>query len=311
MPMFQSLLPAVLFGLLSLTGILLAAGPAPRPQEVRELVLWDSGVPGAPEGEVPAEVVTDREGGGDRHVREVHRPTLTAYLPEEGPEPCPAIVICPGGGYGVLALDKEGHDVARWLATRGVAGIVLKYRLPRPTGHVYGHEAPLADAGRALALTREHAEAWRIDPKRVGIMGFSAGGHLAASASVQLDAGGPDFTVLVYPVVSLLPGIGHDGSRNNLLGPAPSEDLVKRFSSELHVSKNTPPAFLVHTSDDWVKAANSLRYAAALHEAGVPAEMHLFDRGGHGYGMRRPELPVGAWPELLLQWMLQRELLRG
>lgn len=270
----------------------------------QELPLWPDGVPNAPRGKYAPESTQDRPEGGDRHVRNVHEPTITVYRPEsQASDHLPAVVICPGGGYGVLALDKEGHDVARWLAGSGVVGVVLKYRLPRPAGHVYGHEAPLADVRRALALVRENASAWRVDPARVGVMGFSAGGHLAASASVQLKDDGPDFTVLVYPVVSLLPGVGHDGSRANLLGRDPEEALIRRFSSELHVTAKTPPAFLVHTSDDPVRVENSLLYYAALREAKVPAELHVFARGGHGYGMRRPDLPVGRWPELLLAWL--------
>lgn len=279
-----------------------AAAPEVAPPAPIELALWPEGAPGAPDP-APEEVVRDREGGGDRHVSRVHAPTITAYLPAGSAGPRPAVVVCPGGGYGLLALDKEGHDVARWFAARGTVGVVLKYRLPRPDGHVYGHEAPLADAGRALTLVREHAAAWGVDPERVGIMGFSAGGHLAASASVQLGEQAPDFTVLVYPVVSMVPEITHGGSKKNLLGPEPSAELVERFSSELQVTASTPPAFLVHTSDDWVKVENSLRYYEALRAARVPAELHVFARGGHGYGMRRPDLPVGRWPELLAAWI--------
>lgn len=273
-----------------------------------ELKLWEAGTPGAPEA-APAEVVRGPAGGGDRHVRGVHVPTITVYLPVNEDKARSAVVVCPGGGYGVLALDKEGHDIARWFAESGVVGVVLKYRLPRPTGHIYGHEVPLNDVRRALELVRERAGQWRIDPAQVGIMGFSAGGHLAASASVQLLQGGPNFSVLVYPVISMVFGVTHSGSRANLLGKQPSDELVQRFSSELAVSDKTPPAFLVHTSDDPIKVENSLLYYSALRRAGVPAEMHIFARGGHGYGMRRPELPVGAWPELLLVWMKDRGLL--
>jgi acetyl esterase/lipase len=266
--------------------------------------LWPNGVPGAPLTEVPPRIVTDRPEGGDRHVRNVHAPTLTVYRPEESSTgKQPAVIVCPGGGYGVLALDKEGHDIASWLASSGVVGVVLEYRLPRPEGHVYGHAAPLADAAQALSLVRENAEAWGVDPARVGIMGFSAGGHLAASASVQLTENGPNFTVLVYPVVSFLPGIGHGGSRRNLLGSDEDQDLIERYSSELQVTPETPPAFLVHTSDDPVRVENSLRYYEALRAKKVPAALHVFARGGHGYAMRRPELPVGRWPDLLLEWM--------
>lgn len=297
LPLALALIPAA--PLDDPAGVLTTPGGGPAPEV---LELWPRGTPGAP-AEPPAEVVRDREGGGDRHVSGVHRPTITAYLPAEGTSTRPAVVICPGGGYGLLALDKEGHDVARWFAERGVVGVVLKYRLPRPAGHVYGHEAPLADAARALALVRERSEDWGVDDERVGIMGFSAGGHLAASASVQLGEAGPDFSVLVYPVISMVAGVTHGGSKKNLLGPDPEEALVERFSSELQVTKNTPPAFLVHTSDDWVKVENSLRYYSALRAAGVSAELHVFARGGHGYGMRRPDLPVGRWPELLDAWI--------
>lgn len=297
LPLALALIPAV--PLDDPAGVLTTPGGGPAPIV---LELWPRGTPGAPD-ELPAEVVRDREGGGDRHVSGVHRPTITAYLPAEGTSTRPAVVICPGGGYGLLALDKEGHDVARWFAERGVVGVVLKYRLPRPDGHVYGHEAPLADAARALALVRERSEDWGVDVGRVGIMGFSAGGHLAASASVQLGEAGPNFSVLVYPVISMVAGVTHGGSKKNLLGPDPEEALVERFSSELQVTKDTPPAFLVHTSDDWVKVENSLRYYSALRAAGVSAELHVFARGGHGYGMRRPDLPVGRWPELLDGWI--------
>jgi acetyl esterase/lipase len=294
--------PVALLVLLLLSSATTTYAQGPAAREPLVLRLWESGTPGAPESP-PAEVVKDRAGGGDRHVSGVHVPTITVYLPEGELRVRSAVVVCPGGGYGVLALDKEGHDIARWYAKSGVVGVVLKYRLPRPAGHVYGHEAPLNDARRALELVRLHAHEWGVDPKRVGIMGFSAGGHLAASASVQLGEAGPNFSVLIYPVVSMLDGVTHMGSRANLLGPEADEALIRRFSSELGVSGKTPPAFLVTTSDDWVKAENSLGYYSALRRAGVLAELHVFARGGHGYGMRKPELPVGTWPELLLQWM--------
>jgi acetyl esterase/lipase len=291
---------------------LLPCAETPTAQQPFELELWSNGVPGAPEV-VPAEVVRDSPSGGDRHVSEVHVPTITVYLPAAKAEgetaKYSAVVICPGGGYGLLALDKEGHDIARWFAQSGVVGVVLKYRMPRPAGHVYGHEAPLADARRAIEMVREHAKDWRVNSSRIGIMGFSAGGHLAASASVQLGVAGPNFSVLVYPVISMLDGVTHSGSRSNLLGKSPNADLVKRFSNELAVDAKTPPAFLVHTSDDPIRVENSLLYSAALRSAGVPVELHVFGRGGHGYGMRRPDLPVGVWPDLLLAWMKDRGLI--
>ena len=287
-----------------LLATLLALSAAP----LEELELWPEGVPGAP-AEVPAKVVKERGAGGNRWVTGVHVPTITLVRPAAGKANGAAVVICPGGGYGGLALDKEGHDIARFWAEAGALGVVLEYRMPRPGGEVvYGHDAPLADVGRALKMVRENAEAWDVDPERVGVMGFSAGGHLAASASVLLGDHGPDFTVLVYPVVSMQEGVTHEGSRRNLLGEDPSEELVRRFSCELQVTEDSPPAFLVHTYDDWVKIENSLLYAAALRDKGVPVEVHAFEHGGHGYGMRKPELPVGRWPELLLSWSRDRGL---
>lgn len=325
MPTHDALLSLLLLLATSPTLLATDSSPTTRPEQLPEadstiaiqptgleLPLWPEKVPGAPQGEVALELVQDRAGGGDRIVRNVHVPTITVYRPlAAAAQPRPAIVICPGGGYGLLALDKEGHDVARWLAGEGVVGVVLKYRLPRPAGHVYGHAAPLADAERALQLVREHAQEWQIDPARVGVMGFSAGGHLAASASVLLAQGAPNFSVLVYPVVSFSPEVGHMGSRDNLLGPDLDPGLVRRYSCELSVTEHTPPAFLVHTSEDRVRVENSLLYYQALRGAGVPAELHVFARGEHGYAMRRPDLPVGRWPSLLLAWMHDSGLLAG
>ncbi|MCH2107391.1 MAG: alpha/beta hydrolase [Planctomycetes bacterium] len=264
------------------------------------LELWPGGVPGAPET-IPEEVWTG--GAGDAHVANVYVPSITVHLPKPEEANGCAVVICPGGGYALLAIDKEGHDIARWFAARGVAGVVLKYRMPRPEGHVFGHEAPIGDCRKAFELTRSHAKEWNIDPQRVGVMGFSAGGHLAASASVQLTEAPPAFSVLVYPVVTMKGKFSHSGSGKRLLGESPSDELIKRFSSEQHVTSKTPRAFLVHAADDWVPVANSRIYAAALEEAKVPYELHVFSKGGHGFGMRKPNESVGKWPLLLEAWM--------
>lgn len=275
----------------------------------QELPLWPDGVPGAPQtaleetlwGEAP-----------DRRARDVHVPTLTVYRAAGGNNSGAAVVICPGGGYRHLALDKEGHEIAAWFQELGVTACVLKYRLPRPEGHVYAEEAPLQDLARALALVREHAREWVIDPLRLGVMGFSAGGHLAASASTLLpDETRPSFALLIYPVISMELDIANRGSREQLLGPAPSDELVRRYSCEQQVSKTTPQTFLLSTSDDPVDARNALRYYLALKEAGVPAEVHVFGSGGHGYGMRAHGEPVNVWPDLLLEWMSSRGLLLG
>lgn len=278
------------------------------PAPMTEIPLWPDGVPGV-SGELPVETTTDRAGGGDRWVTGVHVPTITVVQPDEERATGTAVVICPGGGYGGLALDKEGHDIAHWFAEFGVTGVVLKYRMPRVGTIVHGAEAPLSDVARALEMIHDHANEWGIDTDRVGVMGFSAGGHLAASASTLLTERRPAFSILVYPVISMVDGIAHAGSRQNLLGKEPSDELVRRFSCDERVTAETPPAFLAHTWDDHVLPENSLRYATACHGAGVPVELHLFERGGHGYGMKKPELPVGAWPDLLKSWMADRKLL--
>ncbi len=292
-----------------------APGPTANPTTTQdsptipmEVMLWPGGTPDAPAspglelnwGEVP-----------DRYVRDVHVPAITVYRPNElEGQAVPAVLICPGGGYQLLSMDKEGHEVARWFAEQGVCGVVLKSRLPRPAGHVYGHGAPLADAAQALALIHGNAGDWSIDAKRVGIMGFSAGGHLAASASVLLEGPQrPAFTVLIYPVISMRAELAHGGSRNQLLGPDPAEEWLARYSCEEQVDAKTPPAFLVHTSDDPVNVLNSVVYYSALQKAGVPSELHVYDRGGHGYGMRSKDLPVGQWPQALRRWMEVRGLL--
>lgn len=286
-----------------------AAGPiansttAPDPPTTpMEVMLWPDGTPDAPAN--PGLEVNWGE-APDRYVRDVHVPTITVYRPAgaEG-QAVPAVLVCPGGGYQLLSMDKEGHEVARWFAEQGVCGVVLKSRLPRPAGHVYGHGAPLADAARALALIAENAGEWSIDGARVGVMGFSAGGHLAASASVLLEGPQrPAFTVLIYPVISMRESLAHVGSRNQLLGPDPTEEWLARYSCEEQVDAQTPPAFLAHTSDDPVNVLNSVAYYSALQKAGVPSELHVYDRGGHGYGMRYKDLPVGQWPQALRRWM--------
>lgn len=285
------------------------------------LPIYASG-PAAPTSPPVAEEVADDRGPGylDRFVSHVTVPTLTVYLPPAGTATGAGVVVCPGGGYHGVAIDKEGHDIARWLNRFGVAGFVLKYRSPSaakgPQSRPYG---PLRDAQRALRLVRSRAGEWGIRPDCLGILGFSAGGHLAASASTRFADSDepdpalaalscrPDFTVLIYPVVSFTAdGVTHVGSRNNLLGPNPPEELKRRFSCELQVGKDTPPAFLVQTEDDAVPVANSILYYQALKQAGVPAEMHLYPEGGHGYGMRVRGFGVDTWPDRCREWLLRR-----
>lgn len=255
----------------------------------------------------------------DRFISQVTVATLTPYLPPAAMATGAAVLICPGGGYHGVAIDKEGHDIARWLNSFGMAGFVLTYRSPNPAAgphcQPYG---PLRDAQRALRLIRSRAGEWHLDAGRIGILGFSAGGHLAASASTLFADSAesdpvlaqlccrPSFTVLVYPVVSFTAaGALHAGSRHNLLGPKPPDDLAQHFSCELQVTAETPPAFLVQTGDDGVPVANSLLYYQALQRAGVRAELHLFAEGGHGYGMRPAAAGISSWPERCREWLLR------
>ncbi len=238
-------------------------------------------------------------------------PTLT-YFPAERPTGA-AMIICPGGGYSGTATDHEGTQVAEMLQQAGIAAFVLRYRIPDDRYCLDRSLAPWQDAQRAIRLVRRRAGAWGLDPGRIGIMGFSAGGHLAATAATHFLSAAdptdrdtlsarPDFVALIYPVVSMREGVGHAGSRERLLGPSPGQAQVLFFSNELHVTADTPPAFLLHTQDDFVPVQNSLLFHAACLENGVPVEMHLFPQGGHGYGLRHPS-GEGSWGPLLLDWI--------
>jgi acetyl esterase/lipase len=242
-------------------------------------------------------------------------PTLTVFLPEKSDSPTPAILICPGGGYGGLAFDPEGTHEARWFQSRGVAGLVLKYRLPSDG---YRHPVPLLDAQRAMRLIRSHAADWKIDPAKVGVMGFSAGGHLASTLETHFDAGNsqasdpvdalscrPDFAVLVYPVISMKEGITHQGSKDNLLGPNPDPALVENLSNETQVTAKTPPTLLVHAQDDGVvPIQNSRLMYAALQKAGVPSAFQEYPRGGHGFGFgRNPDPSPAGWLDKVGGWL--------
>jgi acetyl esterase/lipase len=299
-----------------LTVAALAADPV-------ELRLWDGTAPGSEGAESVKETSQERGSAKapNRKISGVTVPTITVYRPAPAANTGTAIVICPGGGYGGLAIDKEGHDIARWLNSVGVTGIVLKYRLPRPPGFIFHHDIPLKDAARALRVARLRAKDWGLKPDRIGIMGFSAGGHLASTLATHFDAGDskaadsadrlssrPDFQVLVYPVVSFKAEVGHSGSRKNLIGKAPTPELVELYCNELQVTPKTPPAFLVHTADDGVKVENSLLYFTALRANKVAAELHIYEIGGHGYGILPTDKPVATWHHRLADWMKQRGL---
>ena len=256
--------------------------------------LWEQGAPGA-------------LGTAEKDI-----PTLTVFKPEAGKASGAAIVICPGGGYGGLA-QHEGKDYAEWLAKHGVTGFVLKYRLGSGG---YKHPRMLEDAARAVRTVRARAEEWNIDPKRVGIMGSSAGGHLASTLLTHFDAGDtsaadsidkessrPDLGILCYPVITMVGGTTHLGSKKNLLGENPSDELAKLLSNEQQVTKETPPTFLWHTYEDTgVVPENSMLFALALQKNKVPYELHIYEKGKHGIGLANGH----PWTEQCLRWLKLR-----
>ena len=270
------------------------AKPAPQP-------LWPDGAPGA-------------KGKSDKDI-----PAVMVYLPPKDKANGAAVVVFPGGGYGALAMDHEGHQIGVWLNSHGIAGIVTRYRL----GPKYHHPIELGDAQRAIRYTRAHAKEWGIDPGRVGILGFSAGGHLASTAGTHYDRGHagaadpidrqscrPDFMILAYPVITLSGPYAHVGSRNNLLGKNPDPSLVRDLSNDTQVTKDTPPTFLVHTSEDnGVPPQNSVLFYMALVKNHVPAELHIYEKGRHGLGLGPRALPFSSWGDRCIAWLQSRGLL--
>ena len=246
-------------------------------------------------------------------IRNVSRPNLTIYLPPKKIATGIAVIVVPGGGYGIVAAKHEGYDVAEKLVAAGIAAFVLKYRLPDDSTMINKEIGPLQDAQRALLVVRSRAKEWGIKPDRIGIMGFSAGGHLASTAGThfkkrRIDNPGrvslrPDFMILVYPVISFNSEYGHMGSAHNLLGPDPSPEKIKEYSNELQVTGQTPPAFLVHArDDDAVPLKNSQVFAAALRAHHVPVELYLYDGGGHGFGLNNRTSPV-KWIDSCIRWI--------
>lgn len=250
-------------------------------------------------------------------VRNVQKPDIAVFLPSKKNATGEAVVICPGGGYGILAYDWEGSDIARWLNSEGIAAFVLKYRLPGSKSNIIPYKSPLMDAQRAMRQVRYHAEKWNIDPGKVGVMGFSAGGHLASTLSTHYDAGDPsnedpveqescrpDFSVLVYPVVSFTKEYTHVGSRENLLGKDADPELVKHFSNELQITEDTPPAILIHSGDDQVvPVENSMVYYHNLQKKGIISEMHIYPYGGHGYSLAIGQGHLSTWPDRVIEWI--------
>ena len=279
--------------------MVLQAQPSPMPiQDGQVLPLWSGAAPGA-------------QGTADADI-----PAITVFLPRTMTASTPAMIVCPGGGYGALAANHEGRQVANFLNSLGMAAFVLRYRL----GPRYHHPVELGDVQRAIRTVRSHAREWRLDPSRIGVMGFSAGGHLAMTAStwferanstaedpVDRESSRPDFAVLGYPVISMTAAWTHQGSKRNLLGEVPDPDLAKRLSGELAVQKDTPPTFIFQTNEDTsVPAENAVQYYLALRQAGVPAEMHVFEKGAHGVGLANDNPALSPWSALLANWLRVR-----
>ena len=270
--------------------------------EPKTVPLWANGAPGA-------------LGTEDRD-----KPDVTIYQPSNKHTDATAVVVCPGGGYGALATNHEGRQIANWLNSYGIVAVVLKYRL----GPRYHHPVELGDAQRAVRMVRAQAKELGVAPDRVGAWGFSAGGHLVSTLGTHFDAGNasaadpidrmssrPDFMVLAYPVISFTTPYTHQGSLKNLLGDNPDAALVRSLSSELQVTAQTPPTFLFSTSGDTgVPAENSVLFYLALRKAGVPAELHIFEKGPHGVGLAGGDAALSEWPKLLGNWFRTRGLIK-
>lgn len=286
---------ATLFALTALSSISLAAEP-------KTLRLWQADAPGA-------------KGDAEKDV-----PSITIYLPESK-TPTSALVIFPGGGYGHLAMAHEGHEIAQWANSMSMAGVIVSYR-HRKRG--YGHPAPMLDAQRAIRTVRSKAHEWNIDPEKVGVIGFSAGGHLATTVLTHFDYGvrtgdaidklgcRPDFGIVAYAVIALGESYTHKGSQRNLLGENPDSEVLHSLSNEKQVTPKTPPCFVWHTAEDTVvPAENSLRFYSALVRNGSPSELHIFPSGRHGIGLAKQFPGADAWPSLAQKWLVRREMLKA
>lgn len=281
------------------------------------LPLFPEGIPCANELEISS---FDRDIKTGRIVSKVHEPEIEVFLPSGSQFTGTGVIVCPGGGYTILAWDLEGTRIAEWLNSIGVAAFVLKYRLPHWESEACRDKVALMDAQRAIRLVRSKAEAWNLEADRIGIMGFSAGGHLASTASTHFDYGDekatnpieryscrPDFSILMYPVVSMSDTTGHRGSRNNLIGKNPDATAIQHFSNDLQVTSETPPALLIHADNDkGVLPENSVNYYLALRKHGIPAALHIYEDGGHGFGLAKGYGSVSGWPEAARAWFETR-----
>lgn len=281
----------------------------------------DTIIPLWPGDKIPNRIESDEK---EQHVftdilriSNVQEPTIEVYLPAKANATGKAMLIFPGGGYGILAYDWEGTDIAKFLNGKGIAGIVVKYRLPSDVSQNEKYNVPLIDAQRAIRLVRNKADDFNIDPGKIGIIGFSAGGHLASTLGTHFDenvydpvdeadtkSARPDFMALLYPVITFTQNTKHSGSQKNLLGDNPTAEMLKRFSNELQVTGETSPTFLAHATDDGgVPVENSLLFYQALIDKGVSATMHIYPKGGHGFSLALNDPHLGGWPKRLYDWI--------
>jgi acetyl esterase/lipase len=281
--------------------------------------VWPFAIPNSIENKNYKEEFTYDELNEIKEIRKISTPTLTLFLAPKGKGNGTAVVICPGGGYSKVVMNKEGYIAAKWLNSLGISAFVLKYRLPSDLIMIDKTIGPLQDAQEAMRIVRKNAKKWNIDPNKIGVMGFSAGGHLAATISTHYKnivynsepiSARPDFSILVYPVISMEDGITHNGSRSSLLGLHPTDELIEKYSNEKQVDGNTPKAFLVHAVDDKaVPLENSINYLLALKKNNLLSELHVYEEGGHGFGLGRSGTSA-YWTNSLEKWFAQNQLLQ-
>ncbi|WP_310595169.1 alpha/beta hydrolase [Flavobacterium sp.] len=281
--------------------------------QINSIPIWPKSIPNS----INAVDYTEKEvmkEGQMQSTSQVTNPNLSIYLSKKELANGSAVIIFPGGGYSHLAMYKEGQKVAEWLNSLGITAFVLKYRLPSDLIMKDKTIAPLQDAQEAIRIIRRNAKEWNIDPTKIGVLGFSAGGHLASTLSTHYQekvydadtiSSRPDFSILIYPVISMENGITHSGSKNSLLGENAGRNLIEKYSNEKQVNADTPKTFLVHASDDKVvPVANSINYYLNLLQYNVPAEMHIYEKGGHGFGLGRDGTNKD-WPKACEKWLTE------
>lgn len=282
------------------------------------ILLYPKGTPGLIGLQIPEDSKTT---DGITRVKDITQPALYVYQPKTKASDV-AVIICPGGGYGILAIDHEGYEIAQWFNDRGVTAFVLKNRLPQDELFENSEIRPLQDVQQAFRIIRKNAAEYGISPDKIGIMGFSAGGHLASTASTHFHTQvgeitdpsisvRPDFSLLIYPVITFGSVNTHSGTRDNLVGANAPADKIDLYSNEKQVTAETPPTFLISTTDDFVSPENSILYFEACRKNNVPVEMHIYEKGGHGYALKKNGLgPVESWPDRMEDWMRERKLIK-